>query len=504
VARRGRRSFPGAVARRALLGFALLISGIVLLAPVGRGVTVEVVAAGVDGSTPLHVYVPDGGGVPDSDAASRPGVVVAHGFAGSARLMHSWSLALARAGFVVVAPDLPGHGANAAPLATGPRGLSDAIDAAIEHLVGLDLVDADRIGLLGHSMGSGAVLERGIERPDLVRAVVAVSPTDAAVDARRPRDLLLLAGANEPRFVANAESLLERAGGEGGVPGEGGRRGAGDARRLVVIPRVEHVSILFFRAAQDASIDWFAPALDHAAEARAPRGPLIGWALLAVGLLVLWQVVGMSTTTPAPAPRRRSGAWLTLPVGGIAATASLVIIVRSVDLPDLIGVLVAGEVGLWFLMAGVVWLRFGVRPAPPDLRDVGWTLLATAALIGLGASSSLAWAPWWLSGVRVSTAALLMLCLLPFSVASAAMLHGRRGWSAVGGWLMIAIAVVVTLGAAAVVVPGLGFLLLVLPLLPLVLAATSVVAVGVDRPWATGTAAAVFVAWLLAMLFPLA
>ena len=97
-----------------------------------------------------------------------------------------------------------------------------------------------------------------------------------------------------------------------------------------------------------------------------------------------------------------------------------------------------------------------------------------------------------------------MLCLLPFSIASAAMLHGRRGWSAVGVWLMSAIAVLITLGAAAVVVPGLGFLVLVLPILPLVLAATSVVAVGVDRPWATGVAAAVFVGWLLAMLFPLA
>jgi len=64
--------------------------------------------------------------------------------------------------------------------------------------------------------------------------------------------------------------------------------------------------------------------------------------------------------------------------------------------------------------------------------------------------------------------------------------------------------VLVTLGAAAIVVPGLGFLLLVLPLLPLILAATAVIAVGVDRPWATGTAGAVFVGWLLAMLFPLA
>jgi len=497
VARHGRRILLGAVARRALLGSALLVSGVLLLLPVERGVTIEVAAAGADGATPVHVYLPDTPG----DPGAMPGVVVAHGFAGSARLMHAWSLALAHAGFVVVAPDLPGHGSNPAPLVRGPGGLAGSIDAAIDHLVGIPVVDGARIGLLGHSMGSGAVLERGIRRPELVRAVVAVSPTDAAVDARLPRDLLLLAGANEPRFVANAVSLLERAGGEGGVPGA---EDEGEARSLIVVPRVEHVSILFSRAAQDASIDWFAAALDHVPATRAARGPLTGWVLLAVGLLVLWQVIGMSTTTPAPAPQRRSGAWLALPVGGVAATASLVIIVRSIELPDLLGVLVAGEVGLWFLMTGAVWLRFGVRPAPPGVRDIGWTLLATAALIALGATSSLAWAPWWLPSVRISTAVLLVVCLLPFSIASAAMLHGRRGWSAVGAWLMSAVAVLVTLGAAAVVVPGIGFLLLVLPILPLVLAATSVVAVGVDRPWATGIASAVFVGWLLAMLFPLA
>jgi pimeloyl-ACP methyl ester carboxylesterase len=491
VARRGRRTFPGAVTRRALVGLTVLMAGIVLLLPVGRGVTVEG-TVGADGVTPLHVYVPDG------DAVARPGIVVAHGFAGSARLMHSWSLALAGAGFVVVAPDLPGHGANAAPIAMGPGALAATVDAALEHLVGIPTVDAGRIGLLGHSMGSGAVLERGIRRPELIRSVVAVSPTDASVDALLPRDLLLLAGANEQRFVANAESLLLRAGGERGAAGDG------DARRLVIVPRVEHVSILFSRAAQDASIEWFAASLVHAPTGAAPRGPLAGWSLLAVGLLVLWQVVGMSTTTPAVRPARRSGAWLALPVGGVAATASLVIVARSVELADLFGVLVAGEVGLWFLMTGAVWLRFGVRPAPPDPRDVGWALLATGVLVGLGASFSLAWAPWWLSGVRVSTAVLLTLLLLPFSIASAAMLHGRRGWGAVGVWSVCATAVVVTLGAAAVVVPGLGFLVLVLPLLPLVLAATSVVAIGVDRPWATGTAGAVFVGWLLAMLFPLA
>ncbi len=496
MVRRRRRIAIGTAAGRALGGAVLVLAGVVLLLPVGRGVSVEVVAAGSDATVPLHVYVPDTAARDAAAGTAGPGVVVAHGFAGSARLMHSWSLALATAGFTVVAPDLPGHGASSTPM-DGPVSLAAALDVAIAHLAGLPSVDAGRVALLGHSMGAGAVLERGIVRPDRVRAVVAVSPTDGPVDASLPRDLLLLAGANEARFVANAESLLGRAGGERGMPGDE------DARRLIIVPRVEHVSILFSRRAQDASIDWMASALDHTPDARAPFGPIRGWALLAVGLLVLWQAIGLSATTPALPPQRRRGAWLALGAGGVAATASLVILVRSVDVSVGLGMLVAGEVGLWFLMTGAVWLRFGPRPSAPDVRDVGWAVLATGALVGLGASTVSAWSPWWLPGVRVVPALLLMLAVLPFSIAAAAMLHGRRGASALGAWAATATVVVVTLAGAAIVVPGLGFLLLVLPVLPLILATMSVVAVGIDRPWASGAAGAVFLGWLLATLFPL-
>ena len=491
-----RRRLPGTgVGRRLAVGLLLVVLAALLIVPVGRGIDVVRVAPGGDGP-PGRVYVPVA-----ASPGSSPGVVVAHGFAGSAALMHTWSLALAHAGFVVVAPDLPGHGTDmTAPPTDGVEGglLASAVLAAADRLRAIPAVDPDRIGLLGHSMGSGAVLDAAIGEPERFAAAVAVSPTDADVDPTTPRDLLLLAGANESRFVANATSLLERAGGTRGSPGDG------DARALVVIPVVEHVSILFSRTAHDTSIAWLAAALDHVPTDEAPVGPLAGWALLALGILVLWQALVVQAATPVAAPTLRSAPWVALPVGGVAATASLVIIVRSVDVAAITGLLVAGEVGLWFLMAGAVWLRFGVRPASPEVRDLGWAALATLTLVGLGATTTLAWAPWWLSGVRVAAAVVLSLLLLPYSVAAASLLHGRRGRRAVVAWLATSVAVLVTLGAAAVFVPGLGFLVLVLPLLPLVLGAVVAVGVGVDRPWASGVAGAVFVGWLLAMLFPLA
>lgn len=429
---------------------------------------------------------------------SAPGVVVAHGFAGSAALMHTWSLALAHAGFVVVAPDLPGHGTDVTPRPDDDAALVTAILAATDRLLAIPQVDPTRVGLVGHSMGSGAVLEAAIVRPDRYGAVVAVSPTDAPVTPSAPRDLLLLAGENEARFVANARSLLNRAGGPTGVPGDG------DARDLVVIPFVEHVSILFSRTAHDASIAWLAGSLDHRPTGSAPMGPLAGWTVLVAGMLVLWQALVRQAATPSDAPTPRSAPWLALPIGGVAATASLVIVVRSVDVAGVAGLLVAGEVGLWFLMAGAVWLRFGIRPARPEVRDLGWALLATLLLVGLGATSTLAWAPWWLGGVRIGTAAVLSLLVLPYSLAASSLLFGRRGRGALGAWAWSSLMVVITLGVAAAVVPGLGFLLLVLPLLPVVLGVSALAALGVDRPWASGFASAVLLGWLLAMLFPLA
>jgi len=494
VVGRWRRRLPGTrLVRRGATGLVLLAVGLLLLAPVGRGVIVSDEQAGPDGLLPIRTYIPEG-----VAPGSAPGVVVAHGFAGSGLLMHSWSLALAHAGFVVAAPDLPGHGANTTGLSAPPADLSVAVDLALGHLLLIPEVDGARVALLGHSMGSGAVLELGIRRADAVRAVVAVSPTDADVDASAPRDLLLLAGENEPRFVANAEALLARAGGEQGVPGEG------DARSLVVVPRVEHVSILFSRAAHDASIRWLAGALGHTTTGRAPTGPLAGWALLAVAIVLLWQAFVAQAASPSTPAERRKGSRSALVVGGIAATASLVIVARSIDVVGMVGALVAGELGLWFLLTGAVWLRFGVRPSPPEPRDLGWSVLSIAAVVLLGASATTAWLPWWAIGIRSGTAVLLSASLLPFCLAFAALLQGRRGLRAVGAWLTTSVSVVVPLGVAAAIVPGLAFLILVLPLLPVVLAAMTAVTVGLDRPWASGLAGSVLVGWLLAIVFPVA
>ena len=479
--------------RRAVLGAVFAVLAVLLLSPTTRGLTVEQDTIGVGGEIPARVYVPD-----DLDHAGAPGVVVVHGLAGSSALMHTWSLALAHAGFVVLAPDLPGHGRSLMSLGDRGAALDGVVSDALSALRALPFVDEQRVALLGHSMGSGAVLAVGMAEPDAVRAVVAVSPLPRPVTSDAPRDLLLLAGANERRFVATATTLLEQAGGERGSPGEG------DARSLVIVPMVEHVSILFSPTAAATSVAWLSAALEHDPSGPMPVGPLVGWLFLALAILTWWRGLVAQAATPADPPAARVAPWAALFLGGVAATASLVIIERSVDLADVTGILLAGEVGLWFLMTGAVWLRFGVRPSRPEARDLGWGVLATMMLVALGASTTFAWASWWLSGPRIANAVLLSALVLPYSIAAATVLQGSDGRTAVRMWLLTSFAVTSTLAVATVVIPSTGFLLLVLPLLPLVLAVTTATSVGVGRPWATGVANAVFLGWLLAMLFPLA
>jgi dienelactone hydrolase len=493
--RRGRArpsALAGATPLRALAGVVLLIAGVLLLAVATRGIEQRTVTVG---PTPVTIYVPQGATV-----AASPGVIVAHGFAGSRQLMHSWSLALARAGFVVATPDLAGHGASTLRIADDRDALAADVGRALTALRDVAEVDHGRIGLLGHSMGSGAVLAAGIDDPATFRAVVAVSPTDAPVTPAAPRDLLLLAGANEPRFVANAESLLDRAGGSGGAPGDG------DARALSVVPLVEHVTILFSGTAQQQSVAWLAAALEHeahqASDARRVE-PLLGWLLAVLGIVLAWQHLARSYVTSAEDVRRTASAWAMAAVGGLAATASLVIVARSVVLADVTGVLVAGEVGLWFVLAGAAWLRFGVRPAAPDPRDLGWGILAAVVLVTVGALGTRAWLAWSPSGPRVALIAPLVVAVFPFLLATMSVLQGRRGVRLATGWAAIAVMTTLTLGSAAFTVPGLGFLVLILPLVPLVLALVVAVGAVMDRPWAGALAGSTFLGWLLAVLFPL-
>ncbi len=491
--------------------------------------------------TPLTYIAPQG-------ARRAPAVVVAHGFAGSRQLMLTYGHVLAHAGYAAMLPDFSGHGAN--DQALDRDALQRDLDAAYAALLEQPEVDPQRVALLGHSMGSGAVMTAGVRQPDRYRATVAISPTGADVSPTAPRNFLLQAGSLEGGFVANAERLLAQAGGEN--PDLAGGR----ARRLVIVPNAEHISILFRDESHQAGLGWLnstfgvAPTSTYADRRIAWYGlHLAAWlalAALAVGWLGLAPATAAPETATAPqwrdrvqplAERRRAirktpsldqevrretavaasarpwPAWLGLLLGPLAAGLGLWLLNPAIDLASLGGLQVGGAVGVWFALAGLVWLallagrrlRLLERPGPLTVRDLLLGLALFAVLwIAFGALGQLVWIPWLLIPVRLLKWPLLALACLPWFLATGIALRetgvlGRLGW-----WLGQSIALMAGFVLALRLVPSLGFIVLLLPLFPILTGLLFVAGAGLRRPWAFALGSALFFGWTLAAAFPLA
>lgn len=125
------------------------------------------------------LYLPDSPG-------PHPGVVVVHGSVDPAVFTTGGDLVreqetLARSGRIVFAPDLRGYAQSDPDPSDGTDagvGLIADVVSAVRALATADLptLDPDRIALLGHSRGGAQAIGAAVIAPDLVDAVVALSP----------------------------------------------------------------------------------------------------------------------------------------------------------------------------------------------------------------------------------------------------------------------------------------------------------------------------------------
>jgi alpha-beta hydrolase superfamily lysophospholipase len=114
---------------------------------------------------PLLFMAPEG-------ASGVPGVIIAHGFGGSQQLMLGYGLSFARAGYGVMLLNFSGHASNPGSLSTSRSTLQNDMDIVFEAITAQPEIDPDQIALLGHSMGSGAVMNAGITDPGRYAAVM--------------------------------------------------------------------------------------------------------------------------------------------------------------------------------------------------------------------------------------------------------------------------------------------------------------------------------------------
>ena len=471
-------------------------------------------SAGAGGTASRHHVVIDG--VPLDEvhpralrpgaSGRRPGVVVAHGFAGSARLMTPFADTLAARGYVVVLLDFGGHGTATRPM-DGDAGLQRDLDTATRHLRGLPDVDPSRVAVVGHSMGAGAAVRYGATHPD-VGATVALSLPDASdVRPNRPRRLLVLVGGLE---FAGFRDAARRAAETGGG-------------REVVVPAVEHVTILYAPRAHREVVGW----LDGAFGDTAGRLPSPVRRPAGAALLMLAFVLGFVPLIRAVLGPARPRPWPTVPAiglamavsGGVAVVAALVAaVVPTTRLPIAIGGYLVGFTALTGVGLVVGHRLSGHGPSghrreapsvgsPAEVRSarrlgvaapllVAYAGAAIAVPLHLGVAQAVPVGPrWWL----------LLLIWAGFAVLA----FGAELLTARSGVGLLAVSAVATIVLTAAAVAGLtsGFVLLVVPLLAALMAWQALwsgMLYAHDAPaWLVAPVGALVVAWPVAVTLPL-
>ncbi|MGA5302533.1 alpha/beta hydrolase [Nucisporomicrobium flavum] len=466
-----------------VLGLVLSAAGVLGLCQAGRGLRSEHTSAG---GVPVEVVRAAGG------APGRPAVVVAHGYAGSGRLMRPFADTLARRGFVVALPDLAGHARNGRPL-SGPGEVDAELAAVVRYVRSRADVDPARVVLLGHSMGAAAVVRAGAADQSIA-ATVAISLGDDGAPVRPgPRHLLLIVGGLEPVGIRDATSKALAA--------------HPDGRRMVRVPLVEHAGVLFADRTHREAAHWFEDVLGHRPERHvlaakdrvAPAGLLLAGLLLVVaGVLV--RPRGTRPPTVPALPRGAdlwwlAGAVLAAPVAGLAGGA-----LASRTLPSSVsGYLVGYAAGAGAVLAAVACRRISVAPPRPAalVTCAGFMVAGTAAVVVPVQAGLTSVVPYGSHAWLVALLALAVALLLGGAHAAAGPPYSVVVLALVSAPLPVA--------AAAGLAPG--FLALVAPLMA-ALAALHLLLGGLawrsGTPWwATVPAGALMVAWPVAASLPI-
>ncbi len=494
-------------------------------------------SSGLAGATPIRIIEPAG-------EVRAPAVVLAHGFSGSAAMMDPMGTALARAGHVVVMPDLPGHGRNAAPLADGvlDEAVGESVTAAAE-LTGLP------VAVVGHSMGAGAVTSWAADNP--TEATVAISlpsAEDVPDDPARPRNLLLLWGSAESsRFSDAALAALHSGYPEAVARQTYGDRGQGTARRAVDIAGAEHISVIYRQQSFEEVAAWLGGGQ--------PRGDarVIGVLLILVGAVLAARPLlriagpdvepgvgaagsrvesggarpgrGWSPAGPAGRggargrgrvgvePRRRAAAAPSsahvgrslLILTGAAVLAGLGAAALQ-SLTDRVPVAVTGYLLGWFAVGALVLGVVGSWRRTPSgtLRGLAWGALAGGVVaLAMALPARLTWAGYALVGSRPWVLVVLLVVLGAWFWAESRIIAGTRGWRRALVLIASRLIVVAALLAAVVLLGAPGFLALTVPLVVPILLLLAVLGGWARDPAAAAASQAVPLALAMATTFPL-
>lgn len=489
---------------------------VALLALAGLGLSVLRLEQARSGliSAPL-----DGtGGIPATitlrpDTGPAPVVVIAHGFAGSQALMHSQALTLAQAGYVAVTFDFMGHGRNPAPMTgdvTSVDGTTRLMMAEVERVAEAALAHPasdGQLALLGHSMASDIIIRAAAELPR-TKAVVALSMASQAVTPDTPRNLLALTGGWETGLIPEARRVLALAD-PAAEPGQTtGNPADGSGRRVVLVPGVEHVGILYSRVALAETVAWLDQSFERSSNAVAPpaRG---GWIVLLLASITLlaWPLArALPAGVPAvsgPLPQR----WFWLATLAPALAVPLLLAPFHIRL---LPVLVADYLAVHLAAYGAVTLAIlglaGRLRGLLSRRGIGLGLgIGALAILAYGLAIDRYLTSFVPHAGRATIIAGLALGTIPFLLGDSVLTEaGRAAWwrpAVARGALLASLMLAVALDF-----DGLMFLLIILPVILLFFALFGTMAGWIGRrtgkPVVAGLGLGLMLAWTLGVTFP--
>jgi pimeloyl-ACP methyl ester carboxylesterase len=203
-----------------------------------------------------------------------PAILNMHGYQNDKSVQDSFSIELARRGFVVMAPDSLGHGDSGGGLDVG-RWFADPTyvmgnEDALAYLLTLPYVDANEIGVMGHSMGGMNAVKLPALFPNNVKALDQQASLPGSPEL--PNVLVTQARFDEfagfrenlPRTenLTSSETRLAALGLTGPIEWEQtyGSFEDGTARKMTLINMDHHLLTLTNKAVAEA-VDWMNQAL---------------------------------------------------------------------------------------------------------------------------------------------------------------------------------------------------------------------------------------------------
>jgi len=532
----------------AVTAIAVTALSLINIANAGQGVTRR---AEVINGVPIELFLPTNSILPTPNSR-LPTVLVVHGFSGNRQLMYGFGYTLARNGYAAALIDFAGHGSS---LDRMPDGFSDAqydklaanMGTALAWLREQPFVDADRLAILGHSMGASAVARYGSTHPE-VPATIALSLGNFGAqlpsDPTRPRNLLILVGAAEfAGFINGSTAGLTTAYPDGVAGQTYGNFADGTARRLVLIPGVEHITILFSPETYREVVTWLDQAFGVSRAGAIAADARMGWVLLfyvaaAIGFWPLAQILFTAETLKTQRGLKKSlrdlrasavflPGWRVIVIALLAAALAPVLLRLGLVPYQWMPLTVGNYVGMYFLIYGLIvggyWLverrgRLALKPAPvgivntASLSDALKQLLpalalAAYALLTFGFVAHLTWNNFALVGDRAWIGVVLFVCCFVFFLADEIVVarpsRGRR----LALYALTKLIVLVSLLIAVAALGAPGFLLLLLPVMVILFLWHGLYShwlFGITgRPWAGALVNAAVFAWTISATFAL-